>query len=81
MAIGCVAERFVTDDEGQAIGRGQFFRLLEVLGPVGPPFSAVISGSMTFVLHRWFVPAEQIVGAFRGEDQQIATFSFLQLRC
>ena len=30
--IGCVAERFVTDDEGQAIGRGQLFRLLEVFG-------------------------------------------------
>ena len=30
--IGCVAERFVTDDEGQAIGRGQIFHLLEVLG-------------------------------------------------
>ena len=81
MGTGCVAERFVTDDEGQAIGRGQFFRLLEVLGPVGPPFSAGDADFMICLLHRWFVPAEQIVGAFRGEDQQIATFSFLQLRC
>jgi hypothetical protein len=36
------------------------------LGPVGPPFSAGDADSMICLLLRWFVPAEQIVGAIRG---------------